>query len=514
MKQTGTTAKEHTQGRVMTLAIVLGTALVLGAGLAVAPLAAQDATESDAQGEADARERIEITEDEAVALALDENLGIQSQRRDLATKERDRRFAWNQLLPSLQLSGSMARSNTEQEFSSLVPAGDAVAPPAQGPPGSFDYVRSVSEEAPRWSVSASFQATLDLSLRLYYAVEQTAIALREGRLSLADARDQVRRDVRKQFRQVGILEEAVALTERQLATAEQQVEQARTNVENGLADRSALLQAQIGAANLEVALQEQRNGLAAARRGLKNTLGVAPSASLELVSVDDGPDPAQTLEQVAAVDVGIVLEEFLGNRRELASLSVQIDRLRNLQELERAGLYPSMRLSFTADPAFQGDPFEDNWFEDADENWQQQRGSFSVTIAQPLDPLLPGSSTWTSIENYEDQIAQLRLQMEQARRGARLEVASIFERLAGIRTTIRARELNRELAQRNLDLARQGLESGNRGSLDVRQAEDALREAELNLARQYNNVYSALVDLAYALNIEVDRLLEFLRARG
>ena len=456
-----------------------------------------------------AQEGVELSEEQAVERALERNLGIESQRRSLARKERDRQFAWNQLLPSLQLSGTMSRSNTEQEFSSLVPAGQPVTPPSTDPIGSFDFVEAVSEEAPRWNVSASFQANLDLSLRLYYAVRQTAIALQEGRVSLADARDQVRRDVRKQFRQVAVLEESLALTEAQLETAQQQVEQAQVNVENGLADRSVLLQARIREANVEVALQEQRNAIASARRGLKNTVGVSPSATLVLVSDDGRSELPEIMEQLSAVDVDIVLSEFLDDRRELRNLTLQIERLRNLQELERAGLYPSMRLSFSADPSFQGDPFEDNWFEDVGDNWQQQRGSFSITIAQALDPLLPGSSTWTSIANYDDQIAQLRIQKEQARRAARLEIASLFDRLAGIRTRVRARNLNVQLAQRNLDLARQGLESGNRGRLDVRQAEDSLREAEVNLARQYTDFYTLVVDLAYALNSNVNQLLEF-----
>ena len=87
-----------------------------------------------------------------------------------------------------------------------------------------------------------------------------------------------------------------------------------------------------------------------------------------------------------------------------------------------------------------------------------------------------------------------------------MEVASLLDSLASLRATIRARELNVTLAGRNLDLARQGLESGNRGRLDVQQAEDALAEAELNVKREKTNYYSTLVDLAYAVNTDVDTL--------
>jgi outer membrane protein TolC len=198
----------------------------------------------------------------------------------------------------------------------------------------------------------------------------------------------------------------------------------------------------------------------------------------------------------------------LSNRRELQNLQVQAERLQNLQSLERAGLFPSARLSWSADPAFQGDPLEDAWFEDLDEQWEQQRGGFSLTIVQPLDPLLPGSSTWTKIADYDDQIVQLRVQMEQVRRGARMEVASLVDSLSSLRAKIRARELNVALAERNLALAQQGLESGNRGRLDVQEAEDALAEAELNVQRERTSYYSTLVDLAYAANTDIETLMD------
>lgn len=466
--------------------------LLILLGLSMLPAAAQETTDREDTGP----EGTELTEDAAVMLALRSNLGLQAEERSLSTAQRDRGRAWNQLLPSLQGSATMSRSNTEQTFSSLVPAG----PPVPGTDNVFGQVQSVEEEAPQWSLSTSLSAQLNLSLRLYYAVQQTAVAVREGRLSLADAEDRIRRDVRKQFQQLRILEESVALTEARLETAQQQVQQARVNVENGITDRSVLLQAQIQEANLQVALQEQRNGLAAARRGFKNTLGLDLEEDLSLA----GP----AWRDMPSLDREALEDSFLDRRRELQSLQVQVDRLQNLQKLERAGLFPSISLGFTVDPAFQGDPFEDSWFNDLENDWSQQRGAFSVSIAQPLDPLLPGSSTWTSIANYRDQIAGLRLQMEQVRRGARLETASLFETMESARTTLRARELNLELARRNLQLARQGLESGNRGELEVLQAEDALQEAELNRDRQYNTYYGALVDLAYALNTTVDEVLE------
>ncbi len=440
-----------------------------------------------------------VTEEDAVELALRENLGIRSQLQSLSVKERDRRTVWNQLYPSLQLSGTLSRANSEREISSIVPAG----PPATD--GSFDAVRQLEETAPRWSVSGQVSAQLDLSLRMYYGIQQTAIDLREGRLSLADARDRVARDARKQFRQVLLLEHSLEVTRRRLETAGAQVEQARVNVDNGLADRSVLLQARIQEANIDVALQEQENALAAARRGLKSTLGLALQDDVVL---EAGSSEALTAGTgLPTFEREKLEEEFLGTRRELQGLTVQIERLQTLQQLERAGFFPVVRLSFTADPAFQGDPFEDSWFDDIDESWQQQRGAFSITVAQPLDPFIPGSSAWTTIANYDDQIAQLRVQMEQARGGARLEIASLLDTLRSIRTTVRARELNLELATRNLELTEQGLESGNRGRLDVRQARDALAEAELNLTREYNSYYTTLVDLAYALNTDVDTLL-------
>ena len=75
-----------------------------------------------------AGEQLELSEEEAVTQALRANLGLAVEERNLSVKKRNRSRAWNQLLPSLQVNATLSRSNAEQEFSSLVPAGTCLFP--------------------------------------------------------------------------------------------------------------------------------------------------------------------------------------------------------------------------------------------------------------------------------------------------------------------------------------------------------------------------------------------------
>jgi outer membrane protein TolC len=167
-----------------------------------------------------------------------------------------------------------------------------------------------------------------------------------------------------------------------------------------------------------------------------------------------------------------------------------------------------LSLNWRADPSFAGDPFDDPWFDDVENDWNQQSGAFSISITQPLDPLLPFSRTQVEIENLKDDVQKARIQLQQARTGAEIQIRQLVDQLETSRSAIEVRRLNVERARRAFNLAQEAYDAGNRELLEVREAEDELEQAQVQLLDEQKNYVVALLDLVYALNTSIDELRE------
>ena len=68
-------------------------------------------------------EKLVLTVEESVKLALENNKTLKSSAIDLEIKKRASDYSWNSLLPGLQLSGSLARSNDKDSVMSNISSG-------------------------------------------------------------------------------------------------------------------------------------------------------------------------------------------------------------------------------------------------------------------------------------------------------------------------------------------------------------------------------------------------------
>lgn len=428
-------------------------------------------------------ERIDL--DTAIALALQSNLGIESELVAVRQKRLIADTWWNRLYPSASASATMGRRNLEPEPSPLAPAGT----PAQ----------------PRWFMSAGLDLSLVLTMQIPAGVSLARLDYEMGLLSLAEARRQVERDVSKQFYDLLLTRERIALVEEQIATAQRRYEQAQVNFDNGLIDEFSLLSAQValenqrpGLAGLEVAYQQQL-------LAFRNSLGLSLSAPVEPNGTIDPPRLLIRLE-----DRGLT-ERDQNRLRDRLDIR-QLRQLEQIQEQQaraadfdpQSGRAPYVRFGLNFDPAFTADPWDDNWFDG--DLWSQQGGAFTISIVQPLDGWLPFSQTRNRISEVESERRRTQLNIEQALRGAEIRVRGLLLGIESSRQTIRALEENIRLARRAFELAEIGYDNGLRELLEVQNAEVDLKDAEFQLLQERKNIMDNILDLAFELNVEVDEI--------
>jgi outer membrane protein TolC len=420
----------------------------------------------------------------AVALALDSNLGIETELIAVRQKKLIADTWWNRFYPSISARGTLARTNLEQSFTSFDPA-------------TFEPVES---DRPRWSLSAGLDFSLVLTLQTIPGFSLAQLDYEAGLIDLSEARARIERDVPKQFYELLVLRERIALTEEQIANAERRYEQAQINFDNGLIDEFTLLSAQVQVENLRPALSGLQVQYQQALLSFKNDIGLPFTTEVEPVGTVDPPPISITYDKVD--------RDELRNRYDIQQLEqygLLLEAQRQAADLSpQTGRAPFIQFGWSLDPAFSGDPWEDDVF-DLD-SWEQQAGAFTISIVQPIDPWLPYSATRNTISDFESQIARNRITIEQTLRGAEIGVRGLILAIRTSQETIRALEENIRLARRAYELAEIGYENGLRELLEVESAEVDLNDAELQLLEERANILTNMLDLAYELGTDLDTL--------
>lgn len=480
--------------------------LLLALTSLVTPLVAQEGGGTDAPGDGEDRfadgapstvpEVVVLDVESALALALQSNLGIQSQEIDVAQKRLVRNSWWNRFYPQVTARATLGRMNEAQSASGLSPAGSPT------PQGTFDFVAPFNEELPRWSLSTALDMNLTLTPALSPGITLAGIDLGLSRVELQDRIAEVERDVRKSFYELLVTEERLDLTRERIRNAESRLEQTRLNYEAGLVDEFTLLSARVNVANLRPQLAQLENGYQSQLMSFKMQIGADLDEQIRLTGSIEPPAGVETIRR----SIGAIDESMLQGRFDVQGLQQQADLIREQRRLERYQGLPSLTFGLTVDPTFQGDPWEDD-LTDGD-LWAQRSGMFSITLTQPINPWFPRSESQNNITGFDRQLARNRLNLDQALTGAQIEVRSLINGIESSLESIEALELNVELAERAFELAEQAYNNGLRDLTEVEQAEVDLQDARLQLIQEQQRILSSLFDLEYALNTSME---EFLR---
>ncbi|WP_169313590.1 TolC family protein [Spirochaeta africana] len=428
----------------------------------------------------------ELDIDTAVELALANNLGIRSHRIDAQIAERNYQHRFNVLYPQISAQGTLARPNAEPEdpFAGLMEQlGFPPVPDAEDPP--------------RWNMTGTLSAQLTLASQMIHGIRAVTDAYHNAEIELDDARRELEKQIRTSFYQLLLQQEQLDLSERRLAATRARLEEVQQNYEAGLVDELTLRRTQVALENQRPGLLRQRQGYATAKHSLAAALGVD---SLENTTITGSIEQAslELADESALLQLIDRNPDIQAARRGIQGMETRID-------LTRAEMLPTLTFAFSLNPGLSGDPFSSDPFDT--DNWSD-RGSFSMTLRQPLDPLLPGSSTRQNLANQRDELQQAHLRVEQARSGVALQTRRLLGEITAARETIESLQANVALAERAFELAEEAYQSGLRDFSVVRDAEIDLGDARLQLLQEQHRSIELLLELEYLLNTPHETMKE------
>ncbi len=249
----------------LALSLLGGSALLAASGLIGARVQAAPVTLSDAYAAA---------ERDSYDLAMADEATVQS-RADVG-------LAWASLSPKLLANATY----TFNQYEFLFDPADSFTVPDQFA-DAIDFGDSepiVIQPKQYWQGSATvaqtfFNASALAGLLAAYDLVEAA----ERDAQLAD--QQIRLGVAQSYYGLATARAAAALSDESLATARDQLELARRQVDAGLADRRALIQAELGVARAEREAAAAREQVIAAERGFENLTGLPGSSEVVF------PDP-------------------------------------------------------------------------------------------------------------------------------------------------------------------------------------------------------------------------------
>lgn len=452
---------------------------------------------------------VTLTEDSAVAYALENSLSIKSSAIDLEIKKRAGDNAWNVLLPTVQASGTLSRSGTSSYSSMEAAAQSALLSARVGAlekGSSLPVERQAAfynqilggmgyedTESGHWTTIGNLGVSWNLSLAYIGQIKAAKADYEGGKITYEKSVRETEVNVRKLFYGLLLQQENIRIQKTSLENARLRAVQTETNFKNGLVPELSMLQAQVSYENKRPEVEQADRLLRQQLDTFAFIIGLPVGTSIVL---DGSIEP-----EYVDVDVDTLIQKYSDSSLDIKNLDATISSLKdNLSAINLSSYTPALALNYSLQPALiYGLDFDR--YTDAD-NWNDSN-SFSITLAWNLTNLLPWSSNRQNAKNIESNLKKLELSREMAVENQKVEVRKAVDTLTQARQQIDAMGRNIKLAQRSYEMTMRSYRNGTTELLDVRDAESQLDQAKLGLANQKFNYISALLDLEKTLNINL-----------
>jgi len=435
--------------------------------------------------------------EEAVELALRNNLSLESSRAGLATRRRASQLSWNQFIPNITVSGTLNRDNEAgtTSINQVIPSGAGIPYTVEGIPGLFypgiGGLFSAEINNPQWRIVGNIQASVTVSAAMFENIRRLRLDYETGLINYDRARVQLERDVRKAYHSILLLQENIALIRGSFENVERQVQMAQANYNAGLAPELTLLQARVARENMRPVIDQVESGFALSMMQFAMFLGMDYDTKFELIPL------AQTSNFIP-LDVAEMVTQAAARKPDIQELRHTILMLESARRAQILSLTPSLNISWNSQSIFIRDPWENSWFNNDD--WIRQ-GSLSITLALRLHSLIPFSTDFQGIRNLDDQIRTANIGLAQMVTGTQIEINNIVLTLERTRINTQAQTETVRLAEQSYRLTEQAYRAGLQDYFQVQNAQQSLHQARVQLLEQQFNYLNSLIDLEYSIGV-------------
>lgn len=351
-----------------------------------------------AGGIAGSSAQMRLTLPAALDLALSENPTVKVADMEVQRYDYVKRQTWGNLLPQLSATGQYQHTFIKQNMS-----------------------KGFSMGADQYdNLSATAQLTLPLfapqvyrTMKMNDAEMAAAVeAARGSRITLAA-------EVKKAFYNILLAEQSLAVLRQSERTVQQTVDDTELHYKNGLASEYDLLTAQVQLSNLKPTILQTETSIAVAKRLLKMYLSIPEEVEIEVDGLLD-----DLRDEVLRGTEG--LTDDVSENSDLRALELQEELLRRSLKTVNAGRLPTVAavgtfsLAGTNMGSFDFQSIAGGGSPSIDRSWYWQHpllGGIQLSV-----PIFSGLTKMNKAREIRNQIAQLALQRDYARRQVGVQV--------------------------------------------------------------------------------------------
>jgi len=399
----------------------------------------------------------QLTIDDAVILAADNNLSLKRNQLALNQLELKDKYSWNSVSPSIGASAQFG--NGLQENST--------------------------------SLSISGNVSFRLTPSLYSSIKSAKLNYENGITSYETAVKTVEKNVRQIFYSLIYSKENLSLLNRNLETAKQRYDLSQEKFSRGQLSELDLLTTQMNYESLKPSYESAEIAYENSIANFKQLLGINQNEQIELIG---------NLDEMMNVSINQDLLEY--NIEELPTVKEIKSKIElaktNLLATKFSAWGPSLSLGYNASKAGQ-----DMTGEFA---WADFKQSVSVGVSIPLDGYLPWSNGSLSVSAQKSNLEDLNLQLENEKTTVELTIKKYIKEINQAKSQLSSLQNNVALAQKTYDMTLNAYNYGSRDLLTLQNAADSLLKSKNQLQSQVYNLICKIMDLEFTLGLPLGAL--------
>ncbi|MCQ2610556.1 MAG: TolC family protein [Treponema sp.] len=397
-----------------------------------------------------------LTIDNAVDLAVKNNISLKQSKVNLDASKRAYNHSWNSISPSLSVSDSFSTSNSTfgEQFSNTFTA----------------------------------RVSMNLSASLASQIKAAKTSYENGLLSYDDAVRKIEMSVRISFYSLLLEKEEIKLMEASVETARKQYNQTASMYRMGSISQLDVLSSQVNYEQSKPKLEARQITYTNDIAVFKNTLGIPQDKEIILDGTLDTDyskieiNPQYKVEEIP----GLLIAK---GKLELAKANLLNSRLSNWT--------PAISAGWSYSPTYSSST-----------GATRDTGSLSLSVTLPIDAYLPWTKTADAIAAYKDQVKLAELDLQQKIQDADIEIKTALNQIKKSQNTLTALDANVNLAQRSYNMTSVAYSRGGKDYLSLVNSQYSLETAKNNLYAERFNLLSAILKLEYTLGLPFGSLIQ------
>jgi len=404
---------------------------------------------------------IVLTVDSAAEMALENNRGLKLQEITFMDKERSAKNRWNVFLPDITASAGINRGNE---------------------------ILKNSPEA-HWGGKVSGAISITLGTDIPHKMNRIKEEYAAGNIDYKVAQRNLEVTVRQAFYELLYLKKDMELVQSNLETNKKRYNQTEARYKGGLAPELDMLNSWLAWSKLVPTYDNLSTNYQRKLDQLKITLGIPAGEDVVLQGDVETMVPEE-------FNLSSIPEEY--ETPELRKLKASLNVAESSRkELRGSSLMPELSLGWSITPT---------WDDLSQSDQYVDRGSLSATLTWHLDNLIPNSSGNLKIKQLEDNAAKLRLQIAEEEEDSISRVDNLVRQIQNQQDSVKTLEMTKDVADKTLALTEEAYKFGTKDMLDVSDAQQTVRNAEMDILARKFDIYCSILELEYTLNLSFGTL--------